>query len=781
MRRSRTSFVAAPLSRAALFAVVLAVPVSLGGVAFAQPADDPGLSEPTPTPPPAPTPAKPAPTPTPAPTPAAKPAPATTTQPTSTIKSSTAVSSPPMFAPAAPAPEVKETVDVQTTYVDEKGGASGPKETDAEFSERLAAPTLFGPTGLFRIMTAEPARRHNFRIGLHLYGFQESNFLIAGAGGAKGDTNGRVSGDLTIGYTPWKYIEIYLGVYNSSNRNQRTDAGRTDPEVILSMGDLGLGLKGRYTVARFIDLGLHLGVRFLNSVSGISFDGSSTNFAADAIVSFDLRRAPKTEKVPLRFHVNFGFLLDNSLSLLPAGQCARSTGNDACIRSRVVQTFAYGIGTNRFRIGLAADVPLVVRGVGINPFVEYWANTSVGGGDQTILNALRNDPAVAGGRLTNYAQQWLTIGLRLRPVAGLILDAGVDVGLQSPGFQYGPPVPPWQVIAGAAYAFDPLVKASKTKVVTKTVTREIARGIPTGKVRGIVRDAVTKKPIPNATVRYVVRDAVTPQVTGEDGTFVSYGFPPGAVAMEVSRDDYNSVRVETSVVANGETPAEVQLQPKPPANGQVRIKVSDDKGGPVVATVRFTSTSGAIVDADPEGPGAFVAKLPGGDYTVDVVAEGYLAKQRQASVTAGQVQSMDVSLTKKPAVSRVSLGKGEIVVKGVVHFGTNNAEIKLDGQQLLDEVADVIIRNPQLRRIRVEGHTDNRGVPQKNLELSKARANAVRDYLVKQGVDANRLEAEGYGASQPLVPNLTPANRARNRRVAFKILDGAASGPVSPL
>jgi outer membrane protein OmpA-like peptidoglycan-associated protein len=760
------------LSRVALFSAVLAATFQLRSVALAQPADDPGLAEPTPAPTPPPKPAT--------PPPATKP----TTPPTSTIKSSTAVSSPPMIAPAAPAPEVKETVDVQTTYVDEKGGAAAPKETDAEFSERIAAPTIFGPVGLFRIMTAEPQRRHNFRIGLHLYGFQENNFLIAGAGGTRGDTNGRVSGDLTIGYTPWKYIELYLGVYNSSNRNQRTDPGRTDPEVILSMGDLGLGLKGRYTVARFIDLGLHLGVRFLNSVSGISFDGSSTNFSADAIVSFDLRRAPRTEKVPLRFHVNFGFLLDNSLSLLPDGQCARSTGNDACIRSRVVQTFAYGIGTNRFRIGLAADVPIVVRGVGINPFLEYWANTSVGGGDQTIVNALRNDPAVAGGRLNNFAQQWLTIGLRLRPVAGLILDAGVDVGLQSPGFRYGPPVPPWQVLAGAAYAFDPLVRASKTKVITRTITREIARGLPTGKVRGIVRDAVTKKPIPNATVRYLDRrDVVTAQLTGEDGVFVSYGLPPGPVSIEVSRDDYNAVRVETSVVANGETPAEVQLQPKPPANGQVRVKVNDDKSAAVPATVRFTSTTGAIVDADAEGPGAFVAKLPGGDYTVDIVAEGYLAKQRQVSVTAGQVQSLDVTLTKKPAVSHVSLGKGEIVVRGVVHFGTNNAEIKLDGQQLLDEVADVIIRNPQLRRIRVEGHTDNRGSPQKNLELSKARANAVRDYLIKQGVDPTRLEAEGYGASQPLVPNLTPANRAKNRRVAFKILEGggAPSGPVSPL
>ena len=55
--------------------------------------------------------------------------------------------------------------------------------------------------------------------------------------------------------------------------------------------------------------------------------------------------------------------------------------------------------------------------------------------------------------------------------------------------------------------------------------------------------------------------------------------------------------------------------------------------------------------------------------------------------------------------------------------------------------------------------------------LSKGRARAVMAYLVKQGIDPSRLESEGYGASQPLVPNITAANRTKNRRVAFKILE----------
>jgi outer membrane protein OmpA-like peptidoglycan-associated protein len=190
-----------------------------------------------------------------------------------------------------------------------------------------------------------------------------------------------------------------------------------------------------------------------------------------------------------------------------------------------------------------------------------------------------------------------------------------------------------------------------------------------------------------------------------------------------------------------------------------------------MATVRFTSAAGAVIDGESEGPGQFVGKLPAGDYTLDVVADGFLSKQRQATVTPGQQLSIDVSLTRKPKQSHVTLTPKEIAIKGTIHFGTNNAIIQPDGEQLLDEVADVLVRNPQLKRIRIEGHTDNRGTAEKNMKLSNDRAQAVLQYLVKQGIDPNRLEAQGFGMTQPLVPNITPANRTKNRRVTFRILD----------
>ncbi len=750
-----------PATRIVTWCSILAFGIlATARLAYAQPAEDPGLSE-------APPPPKPQPPPPPPPSAATS---TTTSTTTTTTTTGSATAMPPMVTPAPPPPEVSESTDVQTQWVT----PSGKEEQLAlgDLYERVAAPTMFGGVGLFHTLTGDAGRQGTFRVGLHLGFFQQSSFLIAGNATTSGDTDSRFTGDLTISYTPWKYLELYLGLFNASNKNVRPNNGRTDPEVILSLGDLQIGAKGRYPVTPFMDLALHLGVKFLNSVSGISFNGDSTNVAIDAIASWDLRHAKATANVPLRFHLNFGYLHDNSISLLPAGQCAASTGNDSCIQSRVVETFAYGIGTSRLKLALAVDAPVTLpHTVGLQPFVEYHVDIPVGDGDQTVLRTLRNDPKVAGDRLTGQVIQYLTIGLRLRPVAGLILDAGIDVGLQSPGFQYGPPVPEWNIILGAAYAYEPGAVSGKTKIITKTITREVARGPVEGRVRGIVRDAKTKKPVGGAIIKYMNR-RMNSTLAADDGSFLTPGIAPGPVSLEVSRDDYEAMRVETSVAARGETPAEVLLTPKPPAAGQVKVRVTEPGGTPVgMAAVHFTSQAGALMDSDNEGPGAFGAKLPSGDYTMDVVADGFLSKQRQVAVTPGGVQAIDVTLTKKPKQSHVTLKANEIVIKGTIHFGTNNAVIAPDGEQLLDEVADVLVRSPQIRKLRIEGHTDNRGAPEKNMVLSKDRAQSVVQYLVKQGIDANRLDSEGYGMTQPLVPNLTPANRAKNRRVTFRIID----------
>ena len=103
-----------------------------------------------------------------------------------------------------------------------------------------------------------------------------------------------------------------------------------------------------------------------------------------------------------------------------------------------------------------------------------------------------------------------------------------------------------------------------------------------------------------------------------------------------------------------------------------------------------------------------------------------------------------------------------------IEFETGKAVILKKSYPILDEVAQVFIDNKDYI-VEVQGHTDNVGNAEVNLNLSDKRAQAVRDYLIKKGVDASRLTAHGYGSSQPITDNTTKAGRAKNRRVEFKI------------
>lgn len=110
-----------------------------------------------------------------------------------------------------------------------------------------------------------------------------------------------------------------------------------------------------------------------------------------------------------------------------------------------------------------------------------------------------------------------------------------------------------------------------------------------------------------------------------------------------------------------------------------------------------------------------------------------------------------------------------------VYFDTGKATIQPRSFALLDDVARVITSHPELARIEVEGHTDDQGNDASNLKLSDRRASAVKDYLVKKGVAAERLGAKGWGETRPIATNRTPDGRAENRRVEFRIVGGSTT------
>jgi OmpA-OmpF porin, OOP family len=119
---------------------------------------------------------------------------------------------------------------------------------------------------------------------------------------------------------------------------------------------------------------------------------------------------------------------------------------------------------------------------------------------------------------------------------------------------------------------------------------------------------------------------------------------------------------------------------------------------------------------------------------------------------------------KKPSL--VVVTAKEIKITQQIHFAFAKAIIRPISFPVLNAVADVLKSNSKIK-LEVQGHTDNVGRKNYNKRLSQRRADAVRRYLVEQGIDGTRLQSKGYGMERPIVPNTTKRGRALNRRVQF--------------
>ncbi|MEK7358409.1 MAG: OmpA family protein, partial [Bdellovibrionota bacterium] len=110
-----------------------------------------------------------------------------------------------------------------------------------------------------------------------------------------------------------------------------------------------------------------------------------------------------------------------------------------------------------------------------------------------------------------------------------------------------------------------------------------------------------------------------------------------------------------------------------------------------------------------------------------------------------------------------------------IYFSMGRAEIKRESHKTLDSLIKTLKDLSAITKLRIEGYTDTVGAPDRNLKLSRERAEAVYNYLVKGGVEAARLEWEGYGQERPLVSNETDQGRRTNRRVEFNIVEAIGS------
>ncbi|UWQ77276.1 OmpA family protein [Leisingera sp. M658] len=138
------------------------------------------------------------------------------------------------------------------------------------------------------------------------------------------------------------------------------------------------------------------------------------------------------------------------------------------------------------------------------------------------------------------------------------------------------------------------------------------------------------------------------------------------------------------------------------------------------------------------------------------------------TVTAGAATALEASGDfSREACS----GRFEILSQGrSVNFAPSTARLDANSRDFLDSLSDIIRRCPGMV-VEVGGHTDSQGKAAWNMKLSEKRAAAVAQYLQRMEIPAERLVAVGYGETTPLVSNNTAQNRAKNRRIEFKVLN----------
>ncbi len=122
-----------------------------------------------------------------------------------------------------------------------------------------------------------------------------------------------------------------------------------------------------------------------------------------------------------------------------------------------------------------------------------------------------------------------------------------------------------------------------------------------------------------------------------------------------------------------------------------------------------------------------------------------------------------------PSLIKVTCEKIEVAEK--IYFETGKAVIETRSHELLTQIAAALRQAKHVKKLRVEGHTDDRGSDTANLKLSDARASAVREFLISAGIAGERLESKGVGEAAPIADNKTKTGREANRRVEFVIVD----------
>jgi len=653
----------------------------------------------------------------------------------------------------------------------------------------------------------------------------------AAAASGTQDTLDRFGADLTLSATLLPFLEAYAGMHSYATSNNFGDPQLLQVLGDTNIGLKGFLPRQPDNIFAFGALG---DLRLLNGSGSVGVHTANVAFRALGTIDFTNRRDPQ-QRLPLRFHANLGYLFENSASIIAGSEKARNRRIDRIERFGLginrVDTVFIGLGAEYMHpivqpfAEWSIDIPSNRQEYVCRPSFSSPGDGCLklqggfGATPSRLTFGLRTTPWIKGfnatlaldigtGATSRFIEElapqvpWsLYFGLGFT-YDTLLTAAPAPVPPAAPQVVQLPP-PPEHHIVGVVIdekTLQPIPNAIVKfpgRTLTGLVTREDG-SFETGNLEyGEYTMTVTadgyKEGSCSATVSPVA-SSPAPGVPGAQPSLApvpSYGLDPngamvGPGGQPASATPWSNPampptqpgaapNVPSAEGAKGANITSLQCILKPaPIVGIIQGTLVDaETNTPVPGariTVRDARSREVEVQTDDSGNFRF-ENVPAGVVHLSVDASGYLPSATDLEVKQKGEQRASLTLNKRPKKPSVSIVGKEVKLTTQVHFGTNSSNILPDSQALIQEVAALLTQHPEIRRVEIQGHTDDTGSAAYNKRLSQDRADAVRTSLISLGVEASRLTAVGYGAEKSLVPNTSEANRARNRRVQLMILE----------
>ncbi|MCH2022519.1 MAG: OmpA family protein [Saprospiraceae bacterium] len=205
------------------------------------------------------------------------------------------------------------------------------------------------------------------------------------------------------------------------------------------------------------------------------------------------------------------------------------------------------------------------------------------------------------------------------------------------------------------------------------------------------------------------------------------------------------------------------------------VTIDASNNMPLSAQVEIVNlkTNKTLANVKTKADGAFTICMPLGEYALNATKNGYLFFSANYNLT--EVKSLDKAYKLEARLHPIEFQTDEDRIKEPIvleniFFASASAILEKESLIELANLKALLDKHPELH-IRINGHTDNVGKPETNLNLSIDRANAVVQYLIDEGISKDRLSSMGFGETKPRYQNDTKIGRAGNRRTEFEVLN----------